>query len=162
MEKLTDDQPCLVLMNHSSFVDLEIVANLFHDRPYHIVCTLDSYVGILGPILRLLGCIPTRKFITDINLVKDMIYTVNKLRGTVVMFPEASYSFDGTATALPDSIGKCVKMLKVPVVMVQTYGAYSRDPLYNGLQVRKMKVSADVEYLISPEDIREKSAAELQ
>ena len=87
MEKLDPDQPCLVLMNHSSFVDLEIVANLLHKRPYHIVCTLDSYVGILGPVLRLLGCISTRKFTTDLNLVKDMLYTVIKLKGSVVMFP---------------------------------------------------------------------------
>lgn len=162
MEKLGKKEPCLVLMNHSSFVDLEIIANLLHDRPYHIVCTLDSYVGLLGIVLRLLGCIPTRKFTTDLNLIKDMIYTVNKLKGSVVMFPEAGYSFDGTATTLPDSIGKCIKLLKVPVVIVRSYGAFSRDPLYNGLQVRKVKLSADVEYILSPADIREKSAAELQ
>jgi len=162
MEKLSKDQPCLILMNHSSFIDLEIVANLFYDRPYHIVCTLDSYVGILGLVLPLLGCISTRKFVTDLHLLKDMRYTVNELKGSVVMFPEAGYSFDGTATTLPDSIGKCVKMLKVPVVTVCTYGAFLRDPLYNGLQVRRTKVSAEVEYLVSPEEIAEKSAQELQ
>jgi len=162
MEKLKKDEPCLVLMNHSAFEDLEIVANLMHKRPYHIVCTLDSYVGILGPVLRLLGCIVTRKFVTELDLVKDMLYTVNTLKESVVMFPEAGYSFDGTHTTLPESLGKCVKLMKVPVVMVHTYGAFSRVPLYNGLQIRKVKLSADVEYVLSPENIREKSADELQ
>jgi len=162
MEKLKKDEPCLVLMNHSAFEDLEIVANLMHKRPYHIVCTLDSYVGILGPVLRLLGCIVTRKFVTELDLVKDMLYTVNTLKESVVMFPEAGYSFDGTHTTLPESLGKCVKLMKVPVVMVHTYGAFSRVPLYNGLQIRKVKLSADVEYVLSPKDIREKSADELQ
>ena len=162
MEKLKDEEPCLVLMNHSAFEDMEIVANLMHKRPYHIVCTLDSYVGILGPILRLLGCIVTRKFVTELHLIKDMLYVVNELKGSVVMFPEAGYSFDGTQTTLPDSLGKCVKMLKVPVVMIHTDGIFSRVPLYNGLQIRKTPISAKVEYLLSPQDIREKSAEELQ
>ena len=43
------------------------------------------------------------------------------------MYPEASYSFDGTATPLPDSLGKCVKLLNIPVVMIKTYGAFARD-----------------------------------
>ena len=160
MEKLAKDQPCLILMNHSSFIDLEIVATLFSDRPYQIVCTLDGMVG-KKLLMRTLGCIPTKKFIMDTALVRDMVYAVNDLKSSIVMYPEASYSFDGTATPLPDSIGKCLKLLKVPVVMVRTYGAFLRDPLYNGLQVRKTKVHADVKYILSPEDIREKSAEEL-
>jgi hypothetical protein len=53
-------------------------------------------------------------------------------------------------------------MLGVPVVMVRTYGAFLRDPLYNGLQIRDVDVSADVKYLVSMEDIEGKSADELQ
>ncbi len=161
MEKLAKDEPCLILMNHSSFVDLEIAAYLLGDRAYHIVTTLDAFVG-LGWILRLLGCIPTKKFINDVNLVRDMRYTVKDLKESVLMYPEASYSFDGTATTLPDSLGKCLKLLGVPVVMIRTEGAFLRDPLYNGLQVRRgVKMSATMEYLLSPEDIKEKSVAEL-
>lgn len=77
------------------------------------------------------------------------------------MYPEASYSFDGTQTPLPDSIGKCLKVLKVPVVIIRTHGAFARDPLYNNLQLRKVRVSADVEYLLSAKEIEEKSAQEL-
>ena len=77
------------------------------------------------------------------------------------MYPEASYSFDGTATPLPESMGKCLKLLGVPVVMIRTYGAFARDPLYNNLKLRKVNVSADMEYLLSPEDIRTKKVEEL-
>lgn len=160
MEKLEPDQPCLILMNHSSFIDLKIVGKIFGKRPYQIVCTLDGFVGKKW-LMRLLGCIPTKKFITDTTLVRDMMYVVKKLGSSIVMYPEASYSFDGTATPLPESMGKCLKLLGVPVVMVRTFGAFSRDPLYNGLQLRKVKVSAEVEYLLSAEDIKEKSADEL-
>lgn len=161
MEKLRKDEPCLILMNHSSFLDLKIVGRLFHNRPYQIVATLDSFVG-KNWLLHLIGCIPTRKFIMDATLVKDMVYCVKTLKSSVVMFPEAGYSFDGTTTTLPDNLGKCLKLLNVPVVMVHTYGAFSRDPLYNGLQLRKVPVSARVKYLLSQEDIKNKSAKELK
>ncbi len=160
MEKLGKEEPCLILMNHSSFIDLEIIARIFGNRPYQIICTLDGFVG-KNWLMRTLGCISTRKFITDTLLVKDMVYATKKLQSSIVMYPEASYSFDGTATALPDSLAKCLKLLQVPVVMVRTYGAFSRDPLYNGLQLRKVKVSAEVEYILSPEEIKSKSAGEL-
>lgn len=160
MEKLSADEPCLVLMNHSSFIDLEIASSVLFPRSFHIVCTQDGFVGKKW-LMRNLGCIPTKKFITDVALVRDMVYTVKELKSSILMYPEASYSFDGTATPLPESLGKCLKLLKVPVVMIRTRGAYLRDPLYNGLQIRNVKVSAEMEYLLSPEEIGEKSVEEL-
>ena len=160
MEKLGKKEPCLVLMNHSSFIDLEIVAFLMADREWHIVTTLDGFVG-LDWLLPLVGCIPTKKFIPDVTLVRDMRYTVKDLKASVIMYPEASYSFDGTATPLPDSIGKCVKVLNVPVVMIRTEGAFLRQPLYNCLKLRKTKVSATMEYILSPEDIKAKTVEEI-
>ena len=79
MEKLGKNEPCLILMNHSSFIDLKIVASLFADRPYQIVCTLDGLIGKKW-LMRNLGCIPTKKFITDTALVKDMVYSVKHLK----------------------------------------------------------------------------------
>lgn len=160
MEKLGKDEPCLILMNHSSFIDLEIASSILFPRPFNIVATSDGFVG-KNWLMRLIGCIPTKKFVSDTRLVRDMLYAVKELKSSVLMFPEAGYSLDGTATTLPDSIGPCMKLLEVPVVIVRTYGAFSRDPLYNGLQRRKVKVSADMEYILSPEEIREKSAVEL-
>lgn len=160
MEKLGEKEPCLVLMNHSSFLDLKIAVTLLSNREYHIVCTQDGFVG-KRLLMRLLGCIPAKKFINDITLIKDMRYVVQKLRASVLMYPEASYSFDGTETPLPDSLGKCMKLLKVPVVVIRTNGAFLRDPLYNGLQLRNVKVSAKMEYLLSPEEIAGKTAEEL-
>ena len=160
MERLGADEPCLILMNHSSFIDLKIASTVLYPRPFNIVCTSDGFVGKEW-LMRHLGCIPTQKFVSDLGLVRDMVYTVKELHSSVLMYPEASYSFDGTATPLPESIGKCVKMLGVPLVMIRTYGAFARDPLYNGLQLRKVDVSADLEYLLSPQEIAKASTAEI-
>lgn len=160
MERLGRQEPCLYLMNHSSFIDLKIAATVIYPRPFNIVCTSDGFVG-KNWLMRLIGCIPTKKFVTDMVLVRDMLYAIKKLNSSVLMFPEASYSFDGTATPLPESLGKCLKMLGVPVVMIRTYGAFARDPLYNNLKLRRVDVSADIEYLLSPEEIKAKSPGEL-
>ncbi len=153
-------QPCLILMNHSSFIDLKIVSKIFYPRPYGIVCTSDGFVG-QSWLMRLLGCIPTQKFVSDMTLIRDMEYLLKKKRTSVLMYPEASYSFDGTATPLPRKMGVLLKKLGVPVVTVITQGAFARDPLYNCLQKRKVRVSADVTCLLTAQQIREKSVAEL-
>ena len=160
MEKLGKHEPCLILMNHSSFIDLKIAATILYPRPFNIVCTSDGFVG-KDWLMRAIGCIPTKKFVTDTVLVRDMLFALKKLNSSILMFPEASYSFDGTATPLPESLGKCLKILRVPVVMIRTYGAFARDPLYNNLNLRKVDVSADMEYLLSPREIAEKTPDEL-
>ena len=160
MDRLGKKEPCLILMNHSSFIDLKIASSILYPRPFNIVCTSDGFVG-KNWLMRNIGCIPTQKFITDLTLVRDMVHAVKNLKSSVLMYPEASYSFDGTATTLPDSLADCVKMLKVPLVVIRTYGAFARDPLYNNLQNRKVKVSADMEYVLSPEEIAAMSKDEI-
>ncbi len=160
MEKLGKNEPCLILMNHSCFLDLKIAFSLLYPRPFNIVCTSDGFVGKEW-LMRSIGCIPTQKFVTDLPLVRDMFYTIKTLKSSILMYPEASYSFDGTATTLPDSLGECVKSLKVPLVIIRTYGAFARDPLYNNLQLRKVKVSAEMECVLSKEEIQKMTSEEI-
>ena len=160
MEKLNRNEPALFLMNHSSFIDLKMAVTYLYPRPFNIICTSDGFVG-KNLLMRLIGCIPAKKFVTDFALVKDMLYAVKNLKNSILMYPEASYSFDGTATPIPDSLGKMLKKLDIPVVMITTHGAFAHDPLYNGLRLRDVTVSADIEYLFSRDDIKEKSEEEI-
>lgn len=157
--ELVGDRPALILMNHSSFLDLKIASKIFYPKPYCIVCTTDGFVGKSG-LMRHLGCIPTQKFVSDFSLINDMDKAL-KGGNSVLMYPEAGYSFDGTATALPNHLGQLLKHLKVPVVTVITHGAFAYDPLYNGLQKRKVKVTAEVNCLFTPEEIETKTVEEL-
>ncbi|MBR6790800.1 MAG: 1-acyl-sn-glycerol-3-phosphate acyltransferase, partial [Oscillospiraceae bacterium] len=160
MEKLGKKEPCLYLMNHSGFIDMKIASSILFPRPFNIVCTTDGFVG-KGWLMRLIGCIPTQKFVRDLNLVKDMAYALNELKSSVLMYPEAGYSLDGCKGPLPDSLGRCIKLLGVPVVMIRTYGAFSHIPLYNELRQRKVKISADMEYVLSPDEIEKLSVDEI-
>ena len=162
MEKIGRKEPCLILMNHSSFIDLKIASRIFYPRRYGIVCTSDGFVGFgMELLMRLIGCIPTQKFVTDVSLIKDMEYLLKKKKCSILMYPEASYSFDGTATPLPRKMGVLLKKLGVPVVTVITQGAFARDPLYNCLQKRKVKVRADVTCLATAQEVKSMTVAQL-
>lgn len=151
--------PYLILMNHSCFLDLSIAAKILYPMPYFTVCTSDGFVG-KKRLMRSLGCIPTKKFVTDLDLVRDMFTALHGGTG-VLLFPEASYSFDGCATPLPRRMGALLKRLGVPVAFIRTHGAFLHDPLYNGLQLRDVEVSAEARVLLTREQIASLSVEEI-
>lgn len=151
MEK-AGDGPWMILMNHSSFTDLAIAFEVLKDRPFSIVCTKDALVGKKW-LIKGLGCIPTCKFVSDVSLISDMDHAMNVNKASVLMYPEAGYSLDGTGTKIPEGLGVLFKKLKRPVVMITSYGAFARDPLYNNLQKRDVKVSCRVKCLFSAKEL---------
>ena len=159
--ELVKNQPCLILMNHSSFTDMKLAYGIFFPKKLGIVTSVDAMSGILGKLMRLLGCTPTHKYVTDLTLFRDIEYMLKKNKTSVLMYPEAGYSFDGCATTMPRKLGILMKRLGVPVVTVITQGAFHRDPLYNMLQIRDVKVSAHVKCIATAEEVKEKSVDEL-
>ena len=164
-EKLQKDEPCLYLMNHTCFQDMEVAYRIFFPKAVNIVASNDGFLGFFGLmewLMRSIGCIPTQKFVSDLRLVQDMDYCFKTLKTSVLMYPEAAYSFDGTATTLPRKMGILLKKHDVPVVMIQTFGAFGRNPLYNELKIRRhVPITAKATVLYTREEIREKSVAEL-
>ena len=43
MEKLKRKEPCLILMNHNSFLDLEIASSVLYPRSINIITLLNSF-----------------------------------------------------------------------------------------------------------------------
>ena len=165
LDGLGKEEPCLILMNHTCFQDMEVAHRILFPRCFQIVSSNDGFIGLFGLmewLMRTIGCIPTQKFISDIQLVQDIEYCFKTLKTSVLMYPEACYTFDGTATTLPRKFGILLKKFDVPVVMIETFGAFSRNPLYNELKIRKhVPITAKAYLLYSREDIRNKSVAEL-
>ena len=164
-EKIGKDEPCLILMNHTCFQDMEVAHKILFPRVFNIVCSNDGFIGFFGLmewVMRSIGCIPTQKFVSDVSLVRDMEYCFKTLKTSVLMYPEACYSFDGTATTLPRKMGVLLKKFDVPVIMIETFGAFGRNPLYNELQIRKhVPITAKARVLYTREEIREKKVQEL-
>ena len=111
-------------------------------------------------LLRNVGAIVKRKFTTDAVLFRQIKYGVEKLNNIVAIYPEARYSLIGTDAILPDSLGKMVKVLKKPVVVLNMHGNYLTQPVWN-LKMRYVPLKADMTKLYDVEDLENASVDEI-
>lgn len=149
MEGLTP--PYLLLCNHNSFYDFKVAtAATFPHQPYYVVA-LDAFVGRAW-LMRRVGCLGKRKFSNDISLIRNLKKVID--RGKIAgIYPEARYSLCGTNAVLPPSLGKLVKMLRVPVVTLMTRGNHIVQPFYHQKKIRKIKTAAVMEQIITQDEI---------
>lgn len=151
--------PYMILSNHMSFVDFEMIA--LGTQPYKVnnVVNIDGYY--MRPwLMEWIGSICTSKFTNDLHLVKS-IRRVLKRGDILCMYPEARYSPCGTNSFLPDSLGMLVKMNKVPVVAAVHHGNYLHAPFWNFRKKRKVPLYTTMTKILTPEDIEKMSVEEI-
>ena len=151
--------PYMLLSNHMHFIDFEITAMATGMHSVSNVVSIDGYVGKWF-LLEWIGAICTRKYTTDIHLVK-CIRKVLQRGDVLAMYPEARYTPCGTLAFLPDSLGKLVKMNKVPVVAAVHHGNHLYAPFWNVKSKRKVPMHATYKKILTPEQIETMSVAEI-
>ena len=151
--------PYMILSNHLSFVDFELVALGTYPQRMNNVVNVDGYY--LRPwLMEWIGSIGTRKFTSDIHLIKSIRKVLS--RGDVLtMYPEARYSPCGITSYLPDSLGMLVKRCKVPIVLVMQQGNHLHKPAWNVKNVRKVPMHTTIKLVLTVEDIEKMSAEEI-
>ena len=152
MEEI-EGKPYLLLVTHSSMVDFNLMLKGTHPYKVNNVMTLEGFKTYTEPLMRSLGVLGTRKFVTDLHLVKNMKYCVDKLHNIFVLFPEARYSLDGCTSYLPDSLGKMVRLLGVPVVVLKIHGNFVTCPQWNKKN-KKTFVEAEMKQIITAEETK--------
>ena len=132
--------PYLLLCNHNAFMDFKVATQIIYPHRANYVVAIDGFIGREW-LLRSVGCICTRKFTSDIALVRNMKKTIEN-GDIAVLYPEARYSLCGTTAVLPSSVGKLCKMLGVPVATLICHGHHVNSPFWN-LHDRKIQTDAD-------------------
>ncbi len=155
-----EDKPYLMLVTHSSMVDFNLMLKATHPYKVNNVMTLEGFNTYTEPLMRSLGVLGTRKFITDIHLIRNMKYCVDELKNPFVLFPEARYSLDGCTSYLPQSLGKMVKLLGVPVVVLCIHGNFVTCPQWNKIN-KKTFVEAEMKQIITAEETESLSTKEI-
>lgn len=130
--------PFIVLGTHHAWSDFYVTPLALFPHRANYISELEGFEAFGEWIYRQVGCLGTRKFITDIALVKN-IKKVMERKGILVLYPEARYANVGTNSKLPDSVGKLVKYLNVPVVTINMHGNYLQSPIWN-TDIRKQAV----------------------
>ena len=151
--------PYMMLSNHMYFIDFELAAMGTGGHRVNNVVSIDGYYRRPW-LIELIGGICTRKYTMDLHLVKS----INKVlkRGDVLsMYPEARYSPCGILSFMPDSLGKLVKMNKVPVVAVVHHGNHLHSPFWNFRKKRKVPLHTTMTKILTPEQIEVMSVEEI-
>lgn len=151
--------PYIILSNHMSFIDFELLALGTYPQRMNNVVNIDGYY--MRPwLMEWIGAIATRKFTMDLHLVKSIRKVLS--RGDVLtMYPEARYSPCGTNSYIPESLGILVKRNKVPVVAVVHRGNYLHAPFWNFRKKRKVPLHTTITKILSTEDIERMSIEEI-
>lgn len=151
--------PYILLSNHMYFIDFELAAvGTFPHRVNNVV-NLDGYYRRPW-LMELIGAIGTRKFTADIHLIKS-INRVLKRGDILCMYPEARYSPCGVTSFLPDSLGKLIRMNKMPVVVMIHRGNHLESPFWNFRKKRKVPLHTTMTQILTPEQISQMSVAEI-
>ncbi len=143
--------PYILLSNHHYFIDFELCALGTYPHRVNNVVTIDGYYRRPW-LMELIGSIATRKFTNDLHLIKS----INKVlkRGDILcMYPEARYTPCGTTAYLPDSLGKLVKMNKVPVVAVVHHGNHLSTPFWNFRKPRQVPLHTTMTQILTAEQV---------
>lgn len=153
--------PYILLCSHNAFYDFMVATvATFPHQAYYIVA-VDGFIGREW-LMRGVGCIGKRKFTNDISIIRHMRKVLD--RGKIAAFyPEARYSLCGTNAVLPDSLGKMVKLFKVPVATLITHGHHIDAPFWKGVnpKSRMLKTSSEMKQILSVEEIESMTAEEI-
>ncbi len=151
--------PYLLLCTHMAFMDFKVTtAAIFPHRANYVVA-IDGFIG-REDLLRKVGCICKRKFTNGIGLVKHINHVVNAHKDILALYPEARYSLIGTTAVLPGSLGKLIKLLKVPVVVLKMHGNYLNSPCWN-LEARGNILEAELTKILTKDQINELDAGQI-
>lgn len=154
-------RPALILATHTAFNDFYMLFSAVKTPRINYVTAIDAYYDMSTPLMHIIGAICKRKFISDLNLMRNLKYTVDKLQNVAVIYPEARYSLDGTTSYLPESLGKVAKFLGVPVYVYNLSGAYVSDPQWNKYKQNKMPMEGVMTEIATAEEVKSLSVDEL-
>lgn len=150
--------PYFMISNHMQFIDFELAAIATFPRRVHNVVSIDGFYKRPW-LLEAIGCIATRKFTNDLHLVKSINHVLK--RDVIGLYPEARYSPAGISSFIPESLGKLVKMNKVPLVVILHRGNYLYTPFWNFRSKRKVPFHTTIKQVLTKEDIQNLSVEEI-
>lgn len=153
------EPPYIIFSNHQAFIDFELAAMVTYPNRVNNVVNIDGY-HMIPWLLTWIGSICTRKFTNDIHLVKSIRRVVNN--GDILcMYPEARYTPIGTTSFLPDSLGRLVKMNKVPLVVATHHGNHLYSPFWAYKNKRKVPMHTVFRQVLTAEQVAEMAPDEI-
>jgi len=153
-------RPCVILSNHQTAFDQFAVGVGFKFAINYIASDSIFRHGLQSLLMKILAHpIPFSKGSSDASAIIKM-FTVIKEGGCVGMFVSGNRSFFGEECTLKPGVGKLVKKMNVPVVLVKMRGGYNTKPRWKN-KPNKGRMYAGVTRIIKPEELQTLSGDQL-
>lgn len=153
--------PFLVISTHQGYSDYYITPLALFPHRANYVSDMEGFAAFGDWLYRSIGCIGKRRFVTDFSVIKNVRHAL-KNKQSVVIYPEARHSNAGTTSQLPKNLGKLVKFLNVPLVILSTHGSYLASPFWDEERRRKTKMTAHLECVYTAEELKNTDETEIQ
>ncbi len=126
--KLPDNEACIVIGNHPSFLDWYYTALPFYPKKLNFITARYYFFRReLAFLLRNAGCMPKSMFSPDFESAKNMI-SVLRNKWHLALLPEAQLSTVGRFESIHQPTIDFIKSSSLPVYAVQINGAYLAKP----------------------------------
>lgn len=162
IEKINFDKingPAMILSNHMSFLDFELLAMGTGLKRINNVVNLDGFYHRAW-LLEWIGAIPTRKFAADLFLIKSIKKVLSR-NDILCMYPEARYSPCGVLSFIPDSVAQLIKKMNVDIYVVIHRGNHLNSPFWNFRKKRKVPFHTTIKKILTAEDIKNLTKEEI-
>lgn len=153
--------PFLVLSTHQGFSDYYIAPLALFPHRANYVSDMEGFAAFGEWLYRAIGCIGKRRYVPDILVVRNMKYALSRGQ-SVVVYPESRHSNVGTTAYIPPNMGKLVKAMKVPLVILSAHGSYLANPFWDEEHTRRTPMEALLEGVYTAEEVERLSEQEIQ
>lgn len=128
-EKMKNKQ-VIILADHSSYDNFFFVIDGYPFTTINIVMAYHHiFEKALAYIFFILNVIPKKIYEADLRSIRQMKKVIS-MEGSLLLFPEGTYSFSGTNQPINPSTMNFIKLLGVDVILCKSYGAYCSRPVY--------------------------------
>ncbi|MBQ8983270.1 MAG: hypothetical protein IJ079_06745 [Lachnospiraceae bacterium] len=154
--------PYLVLSTHQGFSDYYLVPLALFPFRANYVSDMEGFAAYGKWLYRAGGCIGKRRYVPDLSVIYNIKYSLFTLHQSVVLFPESRHSNVGTTSQIPDNMGRLVKYLGVPLVILRAQGSYLANPFWDEEHTRKTRMEVSLDGIYTADDVRRLTAEEIQ
>ncbi len=130
-ERLIQDGPVIMAMNHESYLDPPFAGIGCRRAIYFLARKSLLEVPLLGRLLPKLNVIPVDQEGGDRSALKALIRVLRAGEGTLV-FPEGSRTLDGKLQPAQPGVGFVIAKTLAPVVPMRIFGAHEALPRGGG------------------------------
>jgi len=152
-ERMIEEGPLLLAVNHSSFFDPPLAGTCSRRGVFYLARKSLLKWPFFGPLFPAMNVIPVDRDGNDMSALREVIKKVREGNG-IVLFPEGTRSKDGNLQPARAGIGFIIAKTLAPVLPMRIFGAYEAFPKESkGLRFTRITVVIGEPIYFTKEDV---------